>query len=155
MRIKKGFSTKNVKEPKNLRTAFDTLFSKEIKQLERDILIELYRNGVVHSFYPKSCSIRNDNKGFEILSYGREIFHLNVNPFAELLIKKFRNYILESKKDDNEVKRLNERIKLLVSAQNTDFKKHESNLPRSNTAQTVITTTILVLPPEETSPPEW
>lgn len=122
------------------------------------MLIDIYRNGAVHSFYPKECSIRNDNKNIEILSYGNDIYHLNVNPLAVLLIERFRNYVSDSGRDHNEVKRLTKRINTLLSVQRIDFEKHKSNLPNfntSHTSQSEITTTFPISSPQETDPPVW
>jgi hypothetical protein len=74
----------------NLECSLKYFFGEEIKQLERDRLINLYRHGIIHSSFPKNSGIHNSPERKEIIT-SSGILDFNVNPFCKILINKFRD----------------------------------------------------------------
>jgi hypothetical protein len=73
----------------NIERSLSLFFSGKLSQIERNVLIQLYRNGSVHTFFPKYVGIHN-TLGGPILVKKNGIYNLNVNPLCTLLIQRLR-----------------------------------------------------------------
>lgn len=136
----------------NIKIALQLFFEKEIKQHQMDVLIDIYRNGVMHTYFPKMCSIRNENDEHILLQNG-DIWDLNVHLFSKLLIERLNDYIEFTKKDSKLTFHLTRRYSKFVHHQEKSFEKYNSNLSKANATQLEITTTFPISLPQDTPPP--
>ncbi len=134
---------------RNIGVALQIFFSGDIKSHERGILIDIYRNRIMHSYFPKMCSIRNDDDELILIQNG-DVWDLNVHSFSKKLVNIVNAYIQSAQKDSVKLFPLTQRYSKLIYYQEKSFEKHNSNLSKYYTPQPEITTTLL---PRDTPPP--
>jgi hypothetical protein len=139
--IKKN-GDKGIKE--NLTSAFTYFYSDTIKIKNFGMVINLYRHGMSHLFFPKGVGIHNTNKVSNIITSDGEIYNFNVNPFANKLIKKLDDYD-KIIKDNWENIVLN--YPIYEERINKDFLDHIRDLPKSPSKVIITSNTTLQYPP--------
>lgn len=129
----------------NIKMGLQYFFDKDIKQHHFSILIDIYRNGIMHSYFPKMCSIRNHDDQHILFQYENK-WDLNVHLFSRLLTEKLILYIDSVKSDSRKLFYLTRRYSNLIDYQNKAFNRHKSNLSNQNVNEISSETTMNIKP---------
>ncbi len=126
---------------KNVKQGLQTFFDNHLDQLKIDVLVKIYRNGVVHSFFPKICSIRNTSDDDRILIQNESVWDLNVHPLSKLLLEGIENYIEVARGNSITLFHLTKRYAIIIESQEKAFVRYSGGLSKNKANTNKVETT--------------
>lgn len=136
----------SIKDTKgNISWSLELFFSNSLETDEKEIIIEIYRHGVVHSFFPKLSNIRNSKDG-PMLSQNGTTCDFNVYPFSKIFIDEVKRFALKAKDDIETLKVIYSRLQLLQSEQSKAVMPIKEKILRLKYYNPITTTTQPVFP---------
>lgn len=127
----------------NLQASFRYFYPGTINTNNFGMVIDLYRNGTNHLFFPKGVGIHNTKFGSNIIESDGERYNFNVHPFASILISSMENYEIIIQ---NNWANLEKNYPLYKARIRKDFDGNIKNLPKSSSKIVEMPTTTLQNP---------